>query len=60
MGLSRTSWSEACNLPNERHSSTELTNMDFLNSWPVMGGMFVGLILLVVLMFYLKNKQSDE
>lgn len=34
--------------------------MDFLNSWPVMGGMFVALILLVVLMFYLKNKQSDE
>ncbi len=60
MGLSRTSWSEACNLPNERHSSTEFTDMDFLNSWPVMGGMFVGLILLVVLMFYLKNKQSDE
>ena len=34
--------------------------MEFLNSWPVMGGMFVGLILLVVLMFYLKNKQSDD
>jgi uncharacterized membrane protein len=34
--------------------------MDFLNSWPVMGGMFALLVALIVLMLYLKNKQSDE
>lgn len=31
-----------------------------LDSWLVMGGLVVGLVLLVVLMFYLRNKQSDE
>jgi hypothetical protein len=34
--------------------------MDALNSWPVMGGMFAALIGLVVVMLYLRNKQSDE
>lgn len=34
--------------------------MDFLNSWPVMIGLVVALLLLVGIMIFLRNNKKDE
>lgn len=34
--------------------------MDFLNSWPVMIGLIVALLVLVGIMLFLRNNKKDE